>query len=693
MKVKLQSLFAGNGRWSARLLVLLIGAFVSGALAQSTSQGRVLESKARHLGDTVVKDWPETTAEPEGLKLELRFDARSNPAEVVLAIQQRDVSSPWKLRLNDQLVATLKRNGEPRLFYYPVPPGTLRNGQNTLTIDSGGTDDIVVGPIALHDRPLAEVLDLQQVTLSVADARSGEPVPARITITDLQNELVEIFNAFTNETAVRQGLLYSRGVETWIKLPRGEYFVYATRGMEWSRAQARISVRKDQVARADLRIEREVDTAGFIAADTHIHTLTYSGHGDASMEERMLTLAGEGVELAIATDHNHNTDYRPTQEKMAVSQYFTSVTGNEVTTAIGHINAFPLDPKASPPNHKLGSWVQLVDDMRAKGARVVILNHPRWPNLATSIFTKYGLNRVSGDFREETNVPFDAVEVANALTPQPDPLYIFQDWFALLNRGHKVAGVASSDSHTVGEPVGQGRSYVPSATDDPARINVADACNRFLRGQTSFSLGIFTDLSVNGRFKMGDLIPARTGNVHLRLRVAAPSWVTPRRALIFVNGRQVAEKPVRAGSPRRPTNEFIDFLLNVPQHDAHLVCVVLGDGVPHPSWPTSDKYTLAATNPVFLDADGDGKYSSPREQAVAKLTRAGISTDHQWEALAEADDVIAVQMLSLMREHWPESEQKTLETRMREAAASRPLIRDYLEYPLPPIRLSAGQLK
>jgi len=192
---------------------------------------------------------------------------------------------------------------------------------------------------------------------------------------------------------------------------------------------------------------------------------------------------------------------------------------------------------------------------------------------------------------------------------------------------------------------------------------------------------------------MGDIVPARTSALHVRFQVAAPSWVTPRRTLVFLNGQQVAEKPVLAGAPKRPTNEFIDFLINVPKHDAHLVCDILGEGVSHPSWPTSDKYTVAATNPVFLDADGDGKYTSPREQALARLQQAGISMDHQWEALADADDVTAVQMLSLMREHWPESEQKSLETRIGAAAANRPLFRDYLEYSLPPIRLSAESLR
>ena len=54
-----------------------------------------------------------------------------------------------------------------------------------------------------------------------------------------------------------------------------------------------------------LAIRREVATPGLVACDTHVHTLTNSGHGDATIAERVVTLAGEGIELPIATDHNY----------------------------------------------------------------------------------------------------------------------------------------------------------------------------------------------------------------------------------------------------------------------------------------------------------------------------------------------------------------------------------------------------
>src|SRR6185503_15507064 len=100
------------------------------------------------------------------------------------------------------------------------------------------------------------------------------------------------------------------------------------------------------------------------AADTHIHTLTFSGHGDANVEERMLTLAGEGVELAIATDHNHFTDYRPYQSRLELNSYFTPVIGDEITTTNGHLNAFPFTLDSKVPLYKEGDWVKIVADAR-----------------------------------------------------------------------------------------------------------------------------------------------------------------------------------------------------------------------------------------------------------------------------------------------------------------------------------------
>jgi hypothetical protein len=122
-------------------------------------------------------------------------------------------------------------------------------------------------------------------------------------------------------------------------MPTGEYTVFAGRGFAYGIDAVRLSLRPGDVVRKTLSIRREVPTPGYASCDTHVHTLTHSGHGDATLDERVLTLAGEGVELPVATEHN-----RPRPSSRGVRQYFTPVVGNEVTTAVGHPTS-PVVPR------------------------------------------------------------------------------------------------------------------------------------------------------------------------------------------------------------------------------------------------------------------------------------------------------------------------------------------------------------
>lgn len=524
-----------------------------------------------------------------------------------------------------------------------------------------------------------ELTPVHPAAFTVSDADNGKPVPARVTITDTNGVLCRVFNAPTNGTAVRDGLIYTRGTEVTIHLTEGEYVFYATRGTEWSRARQFVSVKSGSGAKTDLRIRREVDTSGFIAADTHIHTLTFSGHGDASVQERMITLAGEGVELAVATDHNHQTDYRPYQRKASLKKYFTPVTGNEVTTRVGHFNAFPLPPNKDVPEHRQTNWVKLVESMREKGAKVVILNHPRWQR--QDVWQANGLNPVTGERASGTRVTFDGMELVNSGNVQTNILGLFRDWFSLLNRGEKVTSIGASDSHGVYPVVGQGRTYIRSSTDTPARINVKEVCKNILAGQTTVSFGIYSEVLVNDRFSMGQLATC-SGPVKVQLRVAAPSWVRPRRALLFLNGVVVAERPLEA-SVGQVLDTRLEFSIAAPRHDAYLVCAVLGEPVTEPFWPTAQPYTLAACNPVYIDADNNRRYDSPRATAQRLIATTGKDLESQWQMIAELDDAIAVQAVDLLWSAADVALRRALLDRLAQAAGDRAAWSEFLQHVQP----------
>ena len=652
-----------------------------GVLTGRAADSRIVDPNFYHLGDNVVKEWKEAPAKPAGFELSIRFPAKANTRDLTLGLTHRDVDDRWHLVLNGREIGKLQRKKPRAEYFYNLPAGALRDGENELRIEGRRTkDDITIGEVTLHDASLRELLKLQPVTITVKDADSGKDLPARLTFANTSNALVEVFYATAPTTAVRRGIVYTLGEPTRCELPPGQYRVYASRGTEWSLQEKPLVVGVQVPSPLRFELRRELDTTGFVAADTHIHTLTFSGHGDASVEERMVTLAAEGVELAIATDHNHQTDFRPYQSKLGLNEHFTSVTGNEVTTRNGHFNSFPLPPGKDVPPFKEDDWVKLVDGIRAKGAKVVILNHPRWPDIARGPFGRFGLNRASGDRASGGPFTFDALELINSGTLQPDPLFICHDWFALLNSGARITAVGSSDSHTVGNIVGQGRTYVPSRTDAPGEIDVDAACEAFRAGRTSVSMGIIANATVNGRHGHGDLARTDASAVNVRLRVQAPSWVSPRRVLIYVNGQAVMERPLPPRKPGTPIDLVQTWTLPEVREDGWLVCVVLGPGVKNPAWATEADYTFAATNPIYLDVDGDGRYSPPRETAQALLRQAGPQAARRWDAVKAASDPIAVQMISLLRLGSPAAERAELDARIRAAATERKVFQEFLRY-------------
>jgi hypothetical protein len=598
---------------------------------------RTLDARKLHLGNDHNDRFADVSREPQGGRYELEFDALRNSSEQVLLIHQRDVSDDWLVELNGKEIGKLAREAKAHELRLTLAKDALRTGKNTLVIRPQKlSDDIIVGDVRIDPRPLREVLRLEPIIIRVGERGGGE-IPARIDFVRRDGVRPQLFDV-EGDVAMRAGVAYTANGELRAALEPGDYDVFATRGMEWGMGKATVALDGEGTSETAIQIAREIDTTGYIAADTHLHTLTYSGHGDSSVEERLVTLAAQGVELAIATDHNHHTDYRPLQRKMQLDEHFTPVTGNEVTTDAGHFTAFPFDPRTPPPDHKITNFVKLVDDIRAKGAKVIFLNHPRWPKVETGVLANLALDRVTGETNGSQLLSVDGIELVNTNTPLDDSKWMLTDWFALLNAGHRLWGVASSDSHTVGEPVGMGRTYVRSATDDPARIDVDACCAAYREGRFAIAFGIFADFEVNGT-SSGGTLTAKT-SLAVRGFVRHPSWVRTTRATLHVNGIPVESREL--GAYAGPMGQALEFTVPPLPHDAWVVLVAEGDDVTGAWWPAREKYTLGITNPVFVDADGDGQYSSPREIGEAAFERAG-----GWRgAIDRLDDAAAIQALA-----------------------------------------------
>jgi hypothetical protein len=632
-------------RWAALLASAL-------SMAQPV-RAQSLLVRPVHLGTTGQPEWERfRKSPPTGDSLTLSFEARPNDDEQSLLIRQDDVKQDWRVEINGTRIGALVRMEADLVHVLPVPAGTLRAGANTLRVSSTTpADDVVIREVRLEPVPVARLLT-SRLTVRVS-GDDAQPLPARVTIVDGHGALTPLQAAAgAGDIAVRPGVVYGAAGLMDVRLLPGTYRVRATRGPEYGMHEDLVIVRAGATAELALRLVRQVATPGWVAMDSHIHTLELSGHGDASVADRAITLAGEGIELAIATEHNRVADYAPALRSTGVADAVTTVAGNEVTTPRGHFNVFPASEA------------------------IAVLNHPHDTHSGFTPFARANFNAATAATRGLAH-GFTAMEVVNSGAMRSDWMEPIRSWFALLNRGLRITPIGASDSHDVSRfIVGQGRTYVRTADAQPGRIAVDEAMASIGAGRVVVSLGLFVQARI-GNAGPGDLVsppgvavglvrrsPAlRTGGADRReawqveARVSGPTWIGADRVTLFVNGREQAHAVVTPAAPSKIEKAVVSWPLPRRRHDYFVVVIASGPGVTDASWaipkpyqPTTPRWqpvVFGLTAPIFVDADGDGTFTSARAYAQ-QLVDSHPALPDLMAALAGFDEAVASHAAELL---------------------------------------------
>ena len=653
-----------------------------------------------HLRADGPREWSAFPKKPEGPSLELKFLATSNVNSCTLSLRQQDVKQTWHVSLNDQKLGQLSIDENDMVVYFEISKGWLLQGENTLRIEQpqdaqSSIDDIRVGEVQIQSRPIKDVLNEGNLELEIVDADSHELLPARLTIVGSSGALQTTGASSGQHLAVRPGTIYTSNGVAKFGLPAGQYTIYAGRGFEYSLASTQVSILPDETVTKKLKIRREVPTPGYVACDTHVHTRTHSGHGDATVEERMITLAAEGIEMPIATDHNVNIDHRPFAKAQRVQKYFTPVIGNEVTTEVGHFNVFPVAINAKPPNHRLKEWKSIFSEIYGTpGVRVAILNHGRDLHSGVRPLGPKLHNAAVGENVKEWSPGMNAMEVINSSATQTETLQLLYDWMAFLNRGRQITPVGSSDSHDVLRHfVGQGRTYIRCDDRDPGNIDIGSAVDSFIEGRVLVSYGLLAELTVNGKYRSGDLARVGPGDVAIDVRVLGPDWVQADRVRLYANGWLIRDETISDDEQTALAAGIKwegQWNLDLPSHDIHLVAIATGPGIDQPYWKTAKPYqstspnwkpqVLACSGAVWLDVDGDGRKTSAYDYATRLWTDGDKELSELLAALDRYDRSVVVQAAHLYQssgKSWlaPES-QEQLKNANRETQAG---VREYVE--------------
>lgn len=632
-----------------------------------------IESELVHLRSYELREWASFPADAQAKRLDRQFESVANTMPWTLSIRQQDVRQTWQVHLNGKSLGRLVQDENDLRRDLEVPSGSLIHGQNLLEIFQTGSevsDDIRVGQIQLYQVSPQNLRSEMTMEISLID-ESGAPLPGRITVVNEAGTLIPVGAISGNSLAVREGVVYTSTGHAAFGLAAGTYCVYGGRGFEYATAQTEFQAIPGDRMKRTLRLKREVDTSGWIACDTHVHTLTHSGHGDCTLEERMVTLAGEGIELPIATDHNKHIDYSATAKSSGVASRFTPVIGNEVTTQQGHFNIFPVKHGSPVPDHTQNDWRPLFEDIfTTPGVRVAILNHAQDVHSGFRPFSARRHISLTGESLDDRSYGFNAMEVLNSGAIQTDPMILFSDWCGLINRGLSVTPVGSSDSHDVSRfIVGQGRTYIECDDTDVAAIPVEKAFDAFLQSRVVVSYGLFTRLTVTpsaggDTYGPGDLVTVANApdGFTATVEVHGPEWTQAETVALYVCGRRRFEAHLKPASTpgtslkgtatwRIPRTEW--------SHDVWLTALATGGGIDAAYWPTAKPYqpdspefapyVLSLTGPIRIDMDRDGKYSSPRDYAQQIIAAANNDMPRLVDALQNFEASVVHQAASQLQ--------------------------------------------
>ncbi|NBV23486.1 MAG: hypothetical protein EBS05_16400 [Proteobacteria bacterium] len=527
-----------------------------------------------------------------------------------------------------------------RLAAYPNAAGEvslwLPVGEHELEITDLGRESAPakVSVAAGQAAKFSAVLKAQSAIAFDIRGEDGKPLPCKAQFIGLKDTKVPNLGP-QNRAAGCVDQYHSANGQFRQPLPPGDYEIIVTRGIEFGHLRQTVKLAAGQTANVKGVLKRLVDTRGWVSADYHNHS-TPSGDNTCGTDDRLINLVAEGVEFAPTTEHNRLYDWRPHIVRLGLTNHLQTVPGLELTGSAAHFNSFPFDPVPFTQDNGAPVWnadpritaATLRDFQKPEPARWIQINHP---DMVANFTDRDGDGRADGGF---IGLPLmiDGVETENysmSTILSGAPYSVAKDtktgrdavryhrefiWLQLLNKGHRYVGMAVCDAHSVyGNGVGGWRMYLPSASDEPAKIDWRENVRHAKEGRSYLTTGPFLQVQTEDGTLPGGTVRA-TGGVKLKVRVQCTDWIDIDRVQVLVNGR--AEPKLnftRATHPDWFANGVVKFdrTIDVPlSEDTHIIVVAAGENFDlktgYGTSPQARLKPIAYHNPIWADVDGGG---------------------------------------------------------------------------------------
>jgi len=411
-----------------------------------------------------------------------------------------------------------------------------------------------------------------------------------------------------------------------VPLSPGKYRVTLSRGPEYALAAFDLDVKPGSVTQGcdpeeRCLLKRVIDTSGWLACDFHQHTLL-GFDAPVTTRDRIIGNVAEGVEIAVASEHNVIGDLEPLVREMGVSARLVEIAGDELMSDAshkpwGHANAFPLTVHPELPR---GGAIVLGDrtpkdlfaEIRAHEPNAVIqINHPR--SGSTGYFDLLDFDRQTGTSTNPAyESRFDAIEIWNGRNIAGRNA-VLTDVLALLRASHPVTITGNTDTHgIVGQEAGYPRTYVKATVDRDL--------DHWTEARTLEMVHVLREtrevIVTNGPFMrvradttgIGGIATAHGGKVTVTVTVKSAPWAPVSHvAVMRANGATVTQDVTQRPNALGALVATARFDLPVDHDDAFIV-VASGDKplTPVLAGDAAEIKPYALSGAIWLDADGDG---------------------------------------------------------------------------------------
>jgi len=460
-----------------------------------------------------------------------------------------------------------------------------------------------------------------RLRLTVIDAATGKPIPARISITAKDGQSFAPDDAWRHaddgvdhtERRFEYGYFHTPGTSD-LTIPEGTLSIEVTRGPEYEVAHQSVSVAAKSTRTIRVSIHRLMNLAarGWWSGDLHVH-MNYGGHYRS--DPRRLRAMAEAEDLHVIENLIVNKEGRVPDigyftgrpDPVSTSRLLILHDQEFHTSLWGHVGLLGLRDHVVLPGY--ASYAQtaaasffptnteVMTQAREQGA-VTGYVHP-------------------GDVLADTAQPDKTLPYgipADAALGLVDymELVSFSEhvstawvWYRLLNCGFHIPAGAGTDAMTnfasLRGPVGMNRVYVK--LDGPL------SRERFLgglkAGRSFATNGPLLELTIEGR-GLGEEVRLPVGGGRLRVRGSLRSFVPVERLELVGRDGQVLRFPLAGDS----TRASIDTTIAVRQSGWY----TLRASSTKSRHPVLDIYPFATTSPIYVSV-GNEPVRSPQDAA------------------------------------------------------------------------------